>query len=118
MYKTFRSAVFTGASVELTGNNEEFLRFLRGASNVWPSRRVQRAVVEDDQEFSGGVSGSNYNIHGITGVQRLHERGILGKGVKVAVVDAGIDYTHPAVSSGSLLDSRLPADILAWWWFR
>lgn len=102
MYKTFRSDVFTGISVTLAGNNEEDLRLLRGASNVWPSRRVQRAVVEDGQEFSGGISGNNYNIHGITGVQRLHDKGILGKGVKVAVVDAGIDYTHPAVSASKL----------------
>ncbi|KAK1540734.1 subtilase [Colletotrichum paranaense] len=100
VYRSFRSPVFTGVSVELTGNDEEDLRFLRGASNVWPSRRVQRAVVENGQEFSGGVSGNNYNIHGITGVQRLHERGILGKGVKVAVVDAGVDYTHPALGGG------------------
>ncbi|KAK1700688.1 subtilase [Colletotrichum godetiae] len=100
VYKTFRSDVFTGVSVELTGPNEEDLRFLRGASNVWPSRRVQRAVVESSQEFSEDVSGNNYNIHGITGVQRLHEKGVLGKGVKVAVVDAGVDYTHPALGGG------------------
>ncbi|OHE91370.1 subtilase [Colletotrichum orchidophilum] len=100
VYKTFRSDVFTGVSVELTGDNEEDLRLLQGASNVWPSRRVQRAVVESGRAFSGDVSAGNYNIHGITGVQKLHEEGILGKGAKVAVVDAGVDYTHPALGGG------------------
>lgn len=37
------------------------------------------------------------DIHKSTGVYRLHEAGILGEGVKVAVVDTGIYYGHSAV---------------------
>lgn len=33
----------------------------------------------------------------MTGVDKLHEQGILGKGVKVGIVDTGTEYTHPAV---------------------
>jgi len=29
----------------------------------------------------------------------LHEKGILGKSVKIAVIDTGIDYTHPELSA-------------------
>lgn len=34
----------------------------------------------------------------MTGVDKLHAAGILGKGVTVAVVDTGVDYMHRAVS--------------------
>jgi hypothetical protein len=33
----------------------------------------------------------------MTGVDRLHELGVYGAGVSVAVIDTGIDYTHPAL---------------------
>ncbi len=36
----------------------------------------------------------------MTGVQRLHKKGIKGKGIKIAVIDTGIDYLHPAFGGG------------------
>lgn len=98
LYKTFQSEVFTGVSVEMTKGDAETLRILEGVGRVWPSRRIQMASVIDGPTFSAGTSAANYSIHGMTGVDKLHEAGILGKGVKVAVVDAGVDYNHPAVS--------------------
>ncbi|KAH8923025.1 subtilisin-like protein [Atractiella rhizophila] len=35
--------------------------------------------------------------HVQVGADKLHEQGVLGKGVKVAIVDTGVDYTHPAL---------------------
>ncbi|KAK1997650.1 hypothetical protein LX36DRAFT_577966, partial [Colletotrichum falcatum] len=40
------------------------------------------------------------SIHFSTGVDQLHEAGIFGKGVKVAVIDSGVDYLHPALGGG------------------
>ncbi|MBL0002997.1 MAG: hypothetical protein IPP00_03030 [Actinomycetales bacterium] len=31
------------------------------------------------------------------GVRRLHAEGVTGKGLKVAILDTGIDYNHPAL---------------------
>ncbi|KAG6287593.1 hypothetical protein E4U09_006064 [Claviceps aff. purpurea] len=36
----------------------------------------------------------------MTQVDRLRAKGITGKGVKIAVVDTGIDWTHPALGNG------------------
>lgn len=38
-----------------------------------------------------------YSPHVMTQVDKLHEQGITGKGVKVAIVDTGVDYKHPAL---------------------
>ncbi|PVG01025.1 subtilisin-like protease [Serendipita vermifera] len=38
-----------------------------------------------------------YTPHVPTGVQRLHEEGILGAGVKIAIIDTGVDYNHPVL---------------------
>ncbi|KAH7323272.1 peptidase S8/S53 domain-containing protein [Stachybotrys elegans] len=36
-------------------------------------------------------------VHQMTGVDKLRNEGYLGSGIKVAVVDSGIDYHHPAL---------------------
>lgn len=41
--------------------------------------------------------GSNDVPHNMTGVKKLREEGLLGSGIRVAVVDSGIDYKHPAL---------------------
>ncbi|KAI8052843.1 peptidase S8/S53 domain-containing protein [Syncephalis plumigaleata] len=35
--------------------------------------------------------------HSMTGVDALHEKKIDGQGVKIGIIDTGIDYTHPAL---------------------
>ncbi|OBZ70623.1 Minor extracellular protease vpr [Grifola frondosa] len=38
--------------------------------------------------------------HVITGVDKLHAQGIRGKGVKVGLIDTGVDYTNPVLGGG------------------
>ncbi|KAL5632826.1 hypothetical protein ACGC1H_005690 [Rhizoctonia solani] len=35
--------------------------------------------------------------HVMTGVDKLHAEGIRGNGIKIGIIDSGIDYTHPAL---------------------
>lgn len=65
---------------------------------AWHSTRIQLAPVVAGESFSDDARALNYSIHWMTGVDKLHEQGIFGKGVKVGVVDTGTEYTHPAVS--------------------
>ncbi|KAG8903005.1 hypothetical protein FRB99_003838 [Tulasnella sp. 403] len=54
------------------------------------------------------VSGKNdpnlpvdtFSTHVMTGVDKLHGEGFSGKGVKIAVIDTGIDYLHDALGGG------------------
>lgn len=41
-----------------------------------------------------------FSTHKMTGVDKLHAEGIYGKGIKVAVIDTGIDDLHPALGGG------------------
>ncbi|KAJ7602261.1 peptidase S8/S53 domain-containing protein [Roridomyces roridus] len=40
------------------------------------------------------------STHILTGVDKLHEQAIIGKGVKIGIIDTGIDYTHPSLGGG------------------
>ncbi|PWN51539.1 subtilisin-like protein [Violaceomyces palustris] len=95
--------LFYGLSVTLEQSSDEFLlRSLRGVKRVTPVTFIQRpkpyanevAVTpkptEDQIEDKTGTLG-------MTGVRKLHAEGIEGKGVKIAVIDTGVDWTHPAL---------------------
>lgn len=38
-----------------------------------------------------------FSTHIMTGVDRLHAEGIDGKGVHIAIIDTGVDWTHPSL---------------------
>lgn len=53
---------------------------------------LEPSVPQDDS-----LSAAASVAHTVTGVDKLHEQGIYGKGVKIGVVDTGIWYNHDAV---------------------
>ncbi|EJT69748.1 hypothetical protein GGTG_12631 [Gaeumannomyces tritici R3-111a-1] len=98
--KTFESDIFTGISVETTDNTLESLQGLADAVKAWPMRVIDIPTPERGQTFSTDATAKEYSLHKYTGVDKIHEAGVYGKGVVVAVVDTGIDYTHAALGGG------------------
>lgn len=99
--KTFDSDVFKGASLDTLDDVDvlEALGQLEGVINIWPAHRVQLSQPKRvDLPEPSEVGAGDYNVHHMTGVDKLHAAGVLGKGAVIAIVDSGIDYTHPAVS--------------------
>lgn len=99
--KTFDSDVFVGLSVETddADNIDRLVRDGRGlAARSWPVGRVEVAPVQPSLAFGDDAAATNWSVHYSTGVDGLHEQGVFGKGVRIAVIDSGVEYTHPAVS--------------------
>lgn len=67
-------------------------------ATVFKSTRVQLSPTIQGESYSDDAAASNYSVHGLTGVDILHNAGIVGEGAIVAIVDSGVQYTHPAVS--------------------
>ncbi|KAK1689083.1 subtilase [Colletotrichum godetiae] len=95
--KVFDSALFNGIAVESDSENTDSLEAILPVVKAWHSTRIQLAPVVAGESFSDDAGALNYSIHWMTGVDKLHEQGIFGKGVKVGVVDTGTEYTHPAL---------------------
>lgn len=113
------ASLFHGLSLELTTDDDKaVLERLPEVNRVWPVVTVSRPVpvgLVEPADFSGtvGSPGAGYSTDIIrdkdykivdnlkaTGVDRLHALGVKGKGVKIAIIDTGVDYNHPALGSG------------------
>ncbi|KAJ3096227.1 hypothetical protein HDU97_006084 [Phlyctochytrium planicorne] len=98
----FSNKWFNGVSVfvDREGSEDVVLR-IPGVTTV---QRVDVVPESGVEELGGGVDGGIYqfdNIHVATGVRDAREKlGLTGLGVKVAVIDSGIYYTHPALGGG------------------
>ncbi|KAG0037181.1 hypothetical protein BGZ83_003515, partial [Gryganskiella cystojenkinii] len=91
--------IFNGASITVNSNHDgHALAKIPGVKNVWhvslyeaPKSQKVTAKKTDPQAISD---------HHMTGVDVLHEKyKLTGKGVKVGVIDTGVDYNHPAFAA-------------------
>ncbi|GAA5865737.1 hypothetical protein JCM8547_002761 [Rhodosporidiobolus lusitaniae] len=109
--------VFHGASIKVDeGTTLDDLLSIEGVTNAWPVRLLSRPiepVVSDATTLlnstysslqsllssatppASAYQGETYYPHVQTGIAPLHNAGFLGEGVKIAVIDDGVDYTNP-----------------------
>ncbi|CCE32600.1 probable subtilisin-like serine protease [Claviceps purpurea 20.1] len=78
---------------------------------MWPVKLISTNTVTKTQVVGASPNGEvfmrdgtlpkdTFALHLMTQVDRLRAKGITGKGVKIAVIDSGIDFTHPALGNG------------------
>ncbi|KAG0077637.1 hypothetical protein BGZ92_001834 [Podila epicladia] len=68
-------------------------------------RQVEPVVMHERPDVAGRVQilGANgtpdmMSVHDVTGVKEVHESmKLFGKGIKIGIIDSGVDYTHPAL---------------------
>ncbi|KAH7317027.1 peptidase S8/S53 domain-containing protein [Stachybotrys elegans] len=108
------SSLFRGMSFRVDNTQElnETERSILSLSNVkklWPVQITPRPNdqviwVADSQTVPLDLSRKRqapvenaFSPHVMTQVDRLRAEGYTGKGIKIAVIDTGVDYTHPAL---------------------
>ncbi|KAH8173456.1 subtilase family protein [Sarocladium implicatum] len=120
--------LFSGLSINLEKNMtesevEEFMSKMPEVEGFWPLEMVPKpgpapgtgnltdeeigksrmAVFgpEDDDSKLPEIKGADVtSTHRMTGVDKLHKEGVKGKGVKIGIIDTGVDYRHPALGGG------------------
>ncbi|KAJ7263763.1 subtilisin-like protease [Mycena rebaudengoi] len=95
--------LFVGAAVELApAQDVSAILSTPGLVAIHPIQIHDRPNPVSSKPVAVGDRGlpDSQSTHVQTGVAKLHAQGITGKGVTVAIIDTGIDYTHPALGAG------------------
>ncbi|MGD6830624.1 S8 family serine peptidase [Sutcliffiella halmapala] len=97
--REFKNA-FNGVSLTIPANKVESLLKSKAVKAVYSNAEVQvekPASIEAPSTEAAvhGMSAENNFLN----VNKLHEEGFTGKGIKIAVLDTGIDYNHPDLST-------------------
>ncbi|MFE8700708.1 S8 family serine peptidase [Cytobacillus sp. FJAT-54145] len=87
--------VFSGFSVELPANEIVKILAIPGVKAVYPNVHYTADVVSAEEVSAEVFSPAMMNSAPFIGSNEAWEAGFTGEGVKVAVIDTGVDYTHP-----------------------
>jgi subtilisin family serine protease len=98
----FSSHIFIGASFRLSNDEDvSTIAALDSVSAIWPVTVYSRPdpYVESIMDLSELVDetengNDTFPPHVMGGVDKLHAQGYNGKGIFIAIVDTGVDYTY------------------------
>ncbi|KAJ6444009.1 nuclear pore [Purpureocillium lavendulum] len=109
----FNHELFKGVSVQLHDTETAHeaaakLASMASVKNSWPIQMYQRPKVSKGAVMpkqgvsnvhrrNDSTSPDTYTPHIMTQVDKLHALGYTGKGVKIAIIDDGVDYTHESL---------------------
>ncbi|KAK3840186.1 MAG: peptidase S8/S53 domain-containing protein [Linnemannia elongata] len=91
--------VFNGAAISVNSNHDgRVIASLPGVKNVWPI--TLHSIPKIQKSTAKATDPEAVSLHHMTGVDIVHRKlKLTGKGVKVGIIDTGVDYKHPAFAA-------------------
>ncbi|KAH7007519.1 peptidase S8/S53 domain-containing protein [Ilyonectria destructans] len=109
-YKLFKGVSIQFNDLDKADDMATNIAALPAVKNMWPVKvySIPKPTVEwvgtpgvehaiTKKRAINETEADTFSPHVMTQVDKLRAKGITGKGIKVAVIDTGIDYDHPAL---------------------
>ena len=95
--------VFNGIALDITREEAKEIEQIDGVKKVWPNMQVKALLQESVPQIQEGIIAGQLDQQGNDCVVSGQEC-LTGEGIKIAIVDTGVDYTHNAFGSCSTQD--------------
>ncbi|KAG8937484.1 hypothetical protein FRC00_005016, partial [Tulasnella sp. 408] len=95
--------IFVGATINLESDRDlNILADIPHVANIWPVYLHSTPPLTESRDLvlETAYAFDTFAPHVMTGVDKLHAEGFLGEGIKIAILDSGVDYRHPALGGG------------------
>ncbi|KAF9282520.1 hypothetical protein BGZ68_005931 [Mortierella alpina] len=91
--------IFNGAAISVNSKHDgKDIASIAGVKNVWPI--TLHSIPRTKKGTKKPTNPETASLHHMTGVDLVHQKyKLTGKGIKVGVIDTGIDYKHPAFAA-------------------
>jgi minor extracellular serine protease Vpr len=87
--------LFSGFAVELPANQIPQLLDVAGVKAIYPNVEYTVDAFNFQPLSADEISASMFDSAPFIGSDKAWDKGFTGKGIKVAILDTGVDYTHP-----------------------
>jgi subtilisin family serine protease len=88
-------AAFNGVAMTLPARAVQELLSTGVVKRVWKDNEVKLDLPQEAKEMNSGTPSHVDDSLSQIGADKLHQENITGEGIKVGVIDTGIDYNHP-----------------------
>ncbi|KAK6070487.1 peptidase [Seiridium cupressi] len=107
-YNLFRGVSFHLKDVQNLNETAEAIAGHQKVKNIWPVRRLSFPKLDPLSVGNNATAlaalarrqqdpEDTFSPHVMTQVNRLHDEGITGEGIRIGLIDTGVDYLHPAL---------------------
>ncbi|WP_322923156.1 S8 family serine peptidase [Paenibacillus campi] len=89
------NTVLNGLEVTIPANQVPKLAELDGVKSIFENNTYYTIPVQDPPSLTASQATYDASPLSLIGAQKAWQKGLTGKGVKVGVIDSGVDYDHP-----------------------
>ncbi|UPM53767.1 S8 family serine peptidase [Gottfriedia acidiceleris] len=91
---------FNGVALEVPANKLNDLMKSTAVQAIYSDVKVKSELPVEEKDSSTNSTGKGMaDERSYLQIDKLHQEGYTGKGVKVAVIDTGVDYNHPDIKA-------------------
>lgn len=97
--------LFNGVALDISDEEARQIKNIRGVKKVWPNVEVHTFLYDSVPLIQEGISAGEVDEDG-NDCTTSGKTCLTGEGVKIGIIDTGVDYTHPDLGGSIIVEKN------------